>query len=593
MESKTKRPLFRLFTYLKNYRFQFWFSSTNAILNKIFDLMPPILTAWIIDAVSLNTPSWIENIFGIYKTESVIFFLGVLTAFILIMESFFEWLYKKGFLVLAQNVQHDMRVDAYDALQRREIAFFEKERTGNLMSILNNDINQLEQFLNTSFYQILHIITLFIFASISLFTVSPKLALIGLIPMPFIFIGSMYYQKLISPFYKTIRQKVGALSSRLENNISGIMVVKSFTAENFETERVRQASEEYKFSNYDAIRFNSLYVPLIRILITVGFVSVLMVGSFMIINQTGEITLGALAFFSMMIQRMLWPVTGLGRIFDEYERAKASALRVFDLMDGDSAIKDGQISLPKINGDIELKDVGFQYNNDQSVLKRINLNITAGETVGVAGTTGAGKTTLIKLLLRLYDTTTGQISIDNTSIKDLTLENLRQNIALVSQDVYLFHGTIEENIGYGMANASHEEIIKAAQKAELHEFVISLKEGYQTIVGERGIKLSGGQRQRLSIARAILKNAPILILDEATSSVDTETEKAIQMNLDELTQGRTAIVIAHRLSTIKKADKIIVLDQGTIVEQGSHHSLILQNGIYADLWKIQIGELVE
>ncbi len=587
MENSTDRPMFRLFAYLEKYRFSLWFSSISAVVNKAFDLMPPILTAWIIDSVSHNPPVWIADWFGYTEIRSVIIFLGVLTAIIFLTESFFEWLFQRGFLRLAQNVQHDLRVEAYDKMQKREISFFENERTGNLMSILNNDINQLERFLNSSFYQILHLITLFIFASVSLFLVSPKLAWIGIIPLPFIFIGSMYYQKLISPHYQNIRQKVGALSSRLENNISGIMVVKSFTAEKFEAERVEEASSDYRDANFNAIRFNALYVPLIRILITVGFVSVLVLGSFMIINDTGEITIGALAFFSMMIQRLLWPVTGLGRIFDEYERAKASARRVFKIMDGESEIKDGDEKIDSIKGNLKLENIAFKYEHGESVLKRINLDIKQGQTIGIVGSTGAGKTTLIKLLLRLYDVSEGSISIDGMDIRKMKLENLRRNISLVSQDVYMFHGTIRENICYGTELKSEEEIMAAAQKAELHDFVISLEKGYDSIVGERGIKLSGGQRQRLSIARAILKNAPILILDEATSAVDMETERAIQENLMELAIGKTALVIAHRLSTIRNADEIIVLHQGIVKEQGTHQELIQEKGIYADLWKVQ------
>jgi ATP-binding cassette subfamily B protein len=243
-----------------------------------------------------------------------------------------------------------------------------------------------------------------------------------------------------------------------------------------------------------------------------------------------------------------------------------------------------------LKGEIELKNVHFQYDKGLEIIKDLNLKITSGSIIGIAGTTGAGKTTLIKLLLRLYDTTSGEILIDNHSIKDFDLTQLRRNIALVSQDVYLFHGSIRENIAYGMGDISLEAIENAAIKAELHDFIIQLPDRYDTIVGERGIKLSGGQRQRLSIARAILKNAPILILDEATSSVDTETERAIQKSLDELTKGKTALIIAHRLSTLRHADKIIVLKEGNIAESGSHESLLAKAGIYADLWNVQIGE---
>ncbi len=592
MNATVERPMSRLFTYLKNYKGDVAFASINAVLNKLFDLMPPFLTAWLIDSVSGNIPYWINSGMGMDTARDAVIFLGILTAAIFLFESFFEWLFQRGFLRLAQNVQHDLRVATYDKLQHREIAFFETERTGNLMSILNDDINQLERFLNTGFYEILHLITLFIFATVSLFWVSPELAWIGLIPIPLILIGSIFYQRLISPYYQNIRQTVGALSSRLENNISGIMVIKSFTAEKFEKERVEEMSDKYRIANFKAIRYNSLYVPLIRILITIGFVSVLMLGSFMILNGTGGLTLGVLAFFSMMIQRLLWPVTRIGRIFDEFERAKAAARRVFGIMDGKPMINDGREKIEKVEGRISFEQVGFKYSNGQSVLNRIDLNIEPGMSVGIAGTTGAGKTTLVKLLLRLYDIDTGRILLDGVDIRNISLYQLRKKMALVSQDVYMFHGTIKENIAYGMESKTLEEVREAAKMAELDEFVMSLKEGYDSIIGERGIKLSGGQRQRLSIARALLKNAPILILDEATSAVDTETERSIQRNLEKLIRGRTALIIAHRLSTIRNADQIVVLDQGGIGEKGTHVSLLEKNGIYADLWKIQLGEIV-
>ncbi len=592
METLSTQPMLRLLSYLKKYKKDLGLSSSSAIINKIFDLMPPFLTAWMIDTVSKNPPLWIESIFGISDMKGAIIFIGILTVIAFSLESFFEWLFQRGFMRLAQKVQHDLRVQTYDQLQHREIAFFEKERTGNLMSIINDDINQLERFLNGNFAEILHLITLFIFCTISLFLVNPKLALIGMAPIPFIFLGSIYYQRLIRPYYQKIRNAVGILSSRLENNISGIMVVKSFTAEKYEKKRVEKSSAEYRDANFSAIRYNSLFVPIIRTFITIGFVSGLVIGAFMIMNDTGEITIGILAFFAMMVQRLLWPVTRMGRIFDEFERANASAKRVFGVMDHPSKIidkKDG-INHQNIRGNIAFNHVSFQYDEDHPILKNINLKITEGVTTGVVGVTGTGKTTLIKLLLRLYDVQKGSITIDDYPIQDYRLEHLRKNISLVSQDVYLFHGTILENIAYNLEDVSKEKIIEAAKKAELHDFIISLKNGYQSIVGERGIKLSGGQRQRLSIARAILKNSKILILDEATSSVDTETEKAIQKNLNQLSEGKTTIIIAHRLSTIKKADNIIVLNNGQIHEQGTHQDLVEQQGVYADLWKVQIGE---
>jgi len=588
-----EKPMKRLLGHLKNYKTSTISSSIYAVVNKVFDMMPPFLTAWIIDTVGGQTPTWIESFSGTDDQWACIVFLGFLTAFIFGVESFFEWLYERGFLRLSQKVEHDLRMKAYNKLQNRELAFFENQRTGNLMSILNDDINQLERFLNSSFSEILHLITLFIFAGIAIFSVSPKLAVIGLLPIPFILLLSVYYQKLISPYYKQVRQTVGKLAGRLENNISGIQVVKSFTAEAFESSRVENVSNDYKEANFKAIRWASLYVPVIRIFITIGFISVFMVASYDIIFNDSDLTLGSLAFFSMMIQRVLWPVTRMGRVFDEFERAKASAARVFGLIDTKPIITDkkGAKKRTVLAGDIVLDKVMFHYDEKYPILKGLNLTIPEQKTVGIAGPTGAGKTTLIKLLMRFYDSISGEIRINGVEIRDLRLNDLRKNISVVGQEVYLFHGTIRENIAYGINNVSDGEIYNAAQKANLHDFIVSLPNGYNSIIGERGIKLSGGQRQRLSIARAILKDAPILILDEATSSVDTETEKVIQENLNQLSKGKTAIVIAHRLSTIKKADIIFVLKDGVLIEQGKHEDLVALNGVYADLWNVQIGEV--
>ena len=554
--------------------------------------MPPFLTAWVIDTVSGQTPAWIGQWTGLNEAWPIVIFLAILTIAIFGFESLFEWFFKRGFMRLAQTVQHNLRVSTYQQLQNREIAFFEEQRTGNLMSILNDDINQLERFINNIFNEIIQLLVLVIVAGWSLIVLSPTLGLIGMAPIPFIIMGSIYYQKKVAPYYKEVREGVGMLGTRLENNISGILVIKSFTAEQYEVDRVNSASEQYRNANFKAIRWSSVYVPVIRIFIAIGFAATLLIGAKWVLE--GSFSPGSLAFLAMMIQRLLWPITRLGLVFDEYERARAASRRIFGILDTPKQLPghESPKSLPDpVEGNIQLREVSFYYKKGHPILRHIDLDVKAGQTIGIAGPTGGGKTTLIKLLLRLYDVTGGSIQLEGIDLRLLDLKVLRQQMALVSQDVYLFHGTIEENIAYGKLNSKPEAIINAAKKAKLHDFIISLPNQYQTIVGERGIKLSGGQRQRLSIARAILKDAPILILDEATSAVDTETERAIQENLEQLTAGRTAIIIAHRLSTIKQADKIIVLKDGRIAEQGKHEELIAKDAVYAELWKVQTGSL--
>ena len=594
MNAAPKRPMRRLFQYLRRYRSSLWYATTVSIIHKFFDLMPPFLTAWMIDTVNRNPPAWIESYFGITDLWPIAIFIAVLTVIIFSAESLTEWLYKKSFMRLAQQAQHDLRMDTYQQLQDREIAYFEEQRTGNLMALLNNDVNQLERFLNNIFNEIVQLIVLVLFAGWSLCAVSLELGLISMLPIPLIILSSFYYQRKIAPYYQSVRESVGQLSSRLENNISGIMVIKSFTAEKFETERVRTASLQYRDDNFKAIRWSSVYVPAIRIFIALGFAASLLIGAYWVLNEPERFSLGSLAFFAMMIQRLLWPLTRLGNVFDEYERARAASRRIFGLLDTPNQLNevDAPKTIPAIPYHIELKQVSFAYNNGQPILKDINLSIEEGQTIGIAGATGGGKTTLIKLLLRLYDVKAGEILLNGVDIRELSLFTLRSKIALVSQEVYLFHGSILENIAYGLhEQISLDAVIAASKKAQLHSFVESLPNQYDSIIGERGIKLSGGQRQRLSIARAILKDAPILILDEATSAVDTQTEKAIQESLNKLAADKTAIIIAHRLSTIRKADQIIVLKDGQIIEKGTHDRLLENGQSYAELWNVQTGEI--
>lgn len=591
MAESAVSPMQQLFAYLKPYNASLYSASLSSITNKVFDLMPPLLVGWVIDSVRGESPAWIQQLIGSDDSWTLAMFLAILAVLIFGLESIFEWLFQRGFMRLAQRVQHDLRLSTYRRLQSREMAFFESQRTGDTLAIMNDDVNQLERFLNGGFNDLLQLAVLFIFAGIVLFVTSWQLAIVGLLPIPLILIGSRWYQRLIGPRYGKMREQVGQLNSRLENNLSGISVIKSFTAEEFEYERVAENSSGYRDANYNAIKLNAVYIPLIRMLIALGFGGTLLLGSYWVLNDYGWLTVGELVLFSMMIQRVLWPVTRLGQTLDNYERAKASARRVFGLLHEESKIQDPDApkEMERAGGEIAFQAAEFGYLENLPILKGLSFQVKPGETVGIAGTTGSGKSTLIKLLLRFYDLDGGTIRLDGVDLRDYALRDLRRNIALVSQDTYLFHGSIRENIAYGLENVGAEEIERAAKIAQLHDFIVELPEAYGTLVGERGIKLSGGQRQRLSIARAILKDAPVLILDEATSSVDTETERAIQQNLDKFAEGRTALVVAHRLSTIRKADRIVVLHEGKVAEQGKHEELIEQGGIYADLWAVQTG----
>ena len=582
------RPMHRLLSYLSPMRGRLSASVGFSVANKVLDLAPPILVAWLVDSVTGNAPIWMSRL-GLAEMFPQVVFVAILTVVIFSLESLTQWGYAYGFMTIAQDMQHRLRVDAYNRVQSREIRFFEEHRLGQTLAMLNDDVNQLERFLNNAFNEIVQLCVLVLVAGAVLFSISPGLAALGLLPLPFIVWGSLRFSRILEPRYRKVRESVGDVASRLENNISGMMIIKSFTAERFETTRVEAASEGYRKANYHAIKLNAVFIPTIRMAIALGFASTIVLGGWFVMR--GTLTAGELVLFCMMIQRLLWPLTRLGQTFDEYQRAKASARRIFGLLDTSGAVRDPNhpARLVRARGDIEFDNVFFRYQDREPVLNGLSLIIRAGEMVGIAGTTGAGKSTLIKLLLRLYDVGEGGIRIDGIDVRQLRQQDVRRQIALVSQDVFLFHGTIRENIAYPDVDVPLEKVIQASRHAQFHDFVTILPDGYETVVGERGIKLSGGQRQRLSIARALLKDAPILVLDEATSSVDTETERMIQQKLEELTAGRTALVIAHRLSTIRKADRIVVIRDGQIEEEGSHDELVTHGRTYADLWALQSG----
>lgn len=578
----------RLLSYLDPMRGRLATATAFSVANKILDLAPPILVAWLVDSVSGEAPAWMTDL-GFVALFPQVVFLAILTVVIFGFESLTQWGFTYGFMTIAQDMQHRLRVDAYSRVQSREMRFFEEHRLGQTLAMLNDDVNQLERFLNNAFNEIIQLCVLVLFAGVVLFTISPGLAGLGLLPLPVIVWGSMKFSRMLEPRYRRVRASVGDVASRLENNIGGITVIKSFTAEPYEAQRVASASAGYRDANTHAIRLNAVFIPIIRMGIALGFGGVIVLGGWLVMQDA--LTAGELVLFCMMIQRLLWPMTRLGQTFDEFQRAKASARRIFGLLDTPAGVQDPihPVPMKRARGDVEFDNVFFRYRDREPVLNGLSLKVRAGEMVGIAGTTGAGKSTLIKLLLRFYDVNEGAIRIDGVDISALSQHDLRCQISLVSQDVFLFHGTIRENIAYPGVDAPLEKVIEASKHAQFHDFVSSLPDGYETVVGERGIKLSGGQRQRLSIARALLKDAPILVLDEATSSVDTETERLIQQNLEALTSGRTALVIAHRLSTIRKADRIVVMKDGRVEEEGPHNQLVSHGGTYADLWAVQSG----
>lgn len=583
-------PLVRLWGYAGPHRRQIVLASICSVLNKVFDLAPPILIGMAIDVVISQEDSFLAGL-GVTSVVAQLWILAILTLLAWGLESAFEYAYQVLWRNLAQTLQHELRVEAYSHVQGLEMAYFEDRSTGGLMSILNNDINQLERFLDIGANDIIQVTTTVLVIGAMFFILAPEVAWMAFLPMPFILWGSIRFQKRIAPLYVAVRERVSILNGQLSNNLGGIATIKSFTAEVHERERVSLLSDDYKESNREAISLSSAFVPIIRMIIVIGFIATLVFGGILVVR--GELNVGAYSVLVFMTQRLLWPLTRLGQTIDLYQRAMASTSRVLDLLDTKSAIQDGAQRLPidQVRGTVAFEDVSFEYSgHDMPVIHRLSLQVPAGETVALVGSTGSGKSTLVKLLLRFYDIQSGIIRLDGQNVRDLRLADLRRAIGFVSQDVFLFHGTVRENIAYGTFDAPLTEIVEAAKIAEAHEFITELPRGYDTVVGERGIKLSGGQRQRISIARAVLKDPPVLILDEATSSVDNETEAAIQRSMERIIVGRTTIVIAHRLSTVRNADRIFVLERGVLIEQGRHEELAAGDGIYAGLWRVQTGE---
>ena len=590
-EQDERHPFVRLLDYAAVYKGRVARATLYSVLGKIFDIAPPVLIGVAVDIVVERQDSLLGRL-GIVDLTHQLLVLGALTLLIWILESLFEYIQRVCWRNLAQSMQHDLRVETYDHVQHLELAYFEDQSTGGLMSILNDDINQLERFLDIGANDVVQVLTTVLVIGGIFFLVAPSVAWMAVVPIPIIIWGSMRFQKLLAPKYAAVREQVGMINHHLANSLSGIATIKSFTAEDFEAERLRVESNEYLARNRQAIVLSSAFSPSIRMVIVAGFIAITVAGGQLVFD--GVLDVGAYSVLVFMTQRLLWPLTRLGETFDLYQRAMASTIRILDLLSIRSEIVDGDIALAtaRIRGDVRLEEVSFAYSDSREIIKGLSLDMPEGHTVAIVGATGAGKSTVIKLLLRYYDVTSGRVTLDGYDLRELRQADIRNAIGLVSQDVFLFHGTVRENIAYGAPNTPDHLIVEAAKIAEAHEFVCELPLGYDTVVGERGQKLSGGQRQRLSIARAVLTDPPILVLDEATSSVDNETEAAIQRSLEHIAVGRTTIVIAHRLSTIRAADMIYVLQDGQLKERGTHDALVYQDGLYAALWRVQTGELL-
>jgi len=604
-----ENPMRRLFgEYGRENAFQFLVGLVASVFARLLDLLPPVLLGFALDAIFRNDKSFaslwlVPDAWLPADAQGQLWVTVGLIGGAFAFGAAFHWVRNWGWNSFAQNIQHSVRTDTYDKMQRLNMDFFADKQTGEMMSILSNDVNRLERFLNDGMNSMFRLSVMVLGIAAILFYYNWQLAFVALVAVPAIALFTWKFIEIIQPKYADVRSSVGTVNSRLENNLGGIQVIKTSNTEGYESDRVEDVSQDYFDANWDAISTRIKFFPGLRLLAGMSFVATFLVGGLWVLMPadaggpgplTGTLSAGEFVTFILLTQRFIWPMAQFGQIINMYQRARASSERIFGLMDEPSRIEEDPAAeaLAVDDGEVVYDDVSFGY-DEETIVEDVSFDVEGGDTLALVGPTGAGKSTVLKLLLRMYDVDDGAIRIDGTDLRDVTIPSLRQSIGYVSQETFLFYGTVKENITYGTFDADEDEIVEAAKMAEAHDFITNLPEGYDTEIGERGVKLSGGQRQRISIARAILKDPEILILDEATSDVDTETEMLIQRSLDELTADRTTFAIAHRLSTIKDADQIVVLEDGQIVERGSHEDLLDNDGLYAHLWGVQAGEIDE
>ena len=585
-------PLRRLAEHTSSHKKTIRLASACSIINKIWDLAPPLLIGLAVDVVVLQEDSFLAGM-GVIDPWNQLILLSIVTFAVWGFESLFEFFYGVLWRNLAQTVQHELRLDTFNHVQKQGMGWFDERQRGDILAILNDDINQLERFLDKGANDLLQVSTTVVVVGAIFIAISWKVALFAVLPIPIIVWGSFRYQRSLEPKYATVRDSAGKMNALLENDLAGMSTIQSFTAEDRESARVKDLSEDYREANRSAIRLSAAFTPLIRMAILCGFTATLLLGGWLTLE--GTLAIGAYSVLVFMTQRLLWPLTRLGETFDLYQRAMASSTRVLDVLESPMEIEDGTFT-PENNeisdSELVLKNISFGYPEREEIFSGLNLTIEAGKTIGIVGSTGSGKTTLVRLLLRFADIEGGSISWVGKDIREWKLKSLRSSIALVDQHITLFPTTILENIRYGNPDSSDEDVKKSAMLAEANEFIENLPAGWDTMIGEGGHRLSGGQRQRLAIARAVLKDAPLLILDEATSAVDNETEAALQRSITKVSQNRTTVIIAHRLSTIRNADRIIVLDNGNIVEDGNHEELVKLDKIYSRMWAVQTGNVL-
>lgn len=565
----------RLLKYLRPYWHWVVMSTISLLLLTILNLLPPLFQKQIIDDVVgrrlLNRlPMLILALISVYA----------LTRLLNFVEQYLRHVLGERFIL-------DFRVLLYDYLQRLSISFFENQQTGEIMSRITNDVNALEDFVTHSVGFLIVDLLRLVGTAVILFALDWPLALLTLLPVPILAVAMRLFNTRVRPIYRQIRDRLGDINAELQDNISGIRVIQAFGQEQHELDRFTQRSTRYYEERVRGIRYWATFFPAMGFVASLGMVIVLGFGAYRVF--TGALTLGGLVAFISYVTSFYEPINRLVQVDNTVQQAIAAGERVFELLDTAPEIEDAPdaMELPPIQGAVAFEGVSFRYGTGDEVLRDVSFEMRPGEVVALVGPSGAGKTSIANLIPRFYDPVRGRVTVDGYDIRKVKLASLRRQIAVVLQDTFLFNGTVRENLIYGKPDASEEEMIAAAKAACAHEFIVNLPQGYDTEIGERGVKLSGGQKQRLALARAILTNPRVLILDEATSSVDAEAEYLIQQALEKVLEGRTALIIAHRLSTIRHADKIIALEDGRIVEVGGHSELLARGGLYSQMYRRQ------
>jgi ATP-binding cassette, subfamily B, bacterial len=565
----------RFFSYYRPHKKLFILDFFSAIVVAALELAFPLAVQWFIDKL-LPGEDWQ----AIVSVSIGLFLVYLLSTFLQFIVNY--WGHKLGI-----NIETDMRQELFEHVQKQSFRFFDNTKTGHIMSRITNDLFDLGELAHHGPEDVFIAIMTFIGAFWIMLTINVKLSLVAIIVLPFLILLVVLCNLKMNKAWGQMYSSIADVNARVEDSVSGSRVVQSFTNEDYEIARFKKNNKTYRAAKLGGYRVMSFSLSGIYMMTRLITIIVLVYGAWL--SFTGHLTYGELVGFVLYVNVLFKPIDKISAIMELYPKGMAGFKRFIELIDSEPEVKDTKdaIVVDSLKGDIVFNDVSFRYDRHKSVLEHIDLKINAGETIAFVGPSGAGKTTICSLIPRFYDVNSGEIKIDGMDIRDLTKKSLRSQIGIVQQDVFLFTGTLRENIAYGKQNARDEEIFDAARRAHLEQFIATLPDGYETQIGERGLKLSGGQKQRIAIARMFLKNPPILILDEATSALDTETEMVIQEALMELAQNRTTLIIAHRLATIRNADRIVVVTEDGIAEEGRHDDLIEQGGIFANLHRVQ------